>query len=91
MPAEIFDQGKIRKRFDKAVKTGPDYILSFLDDPDEDVICKLRIKRDVDKRNRRRGALIKALTFQLHKRFGVDKEIYKEAARHGGEVKLRRR
>ena len=90
MPAELIIDGPRRKRFDRAVATGADYVLALVEGRNDEEIGRLRVKRQIKDRYSTRGNAYPALRPMLQRRFSVDRQLLKSAIFEGGEVILRR-
>lgn len=90
MPVSIFADGSMSKRFDKARKTGADYLL-VLADGDSPGDFMLRVKRQIRDRFSTRGRINVALKRFLRDRFGVHPDQWRRLAAKGGQINLRRR
>ncbi len=91
MPSAIFDDYNVRKRYDRALKTNPDYIVVIGPDADESAVCRLTVKRLTNDGPRRRGRLYVALKAPLKGLFGVASEDWKKTVYEGGSLTLRSR
>jgi hypothetical protein len=89
MPVVTYSDGPIRKRFDKAARTGVDYILTLMDGPGYQQYV-LRVKRQIRDRRKTRGRINVALKALLRDRFGVSPSVWKAVAADGGQVLLQR-
>jgi histidyl-tRNA synthetase len=88
MPSQLIDDGSVRKRFDRALKTQADYLLVFLETSSPTAPGKLRIKRRVSDPTHSRSRIVVSLGKMLCDRYGVNREELDEASRRGGEVLL---
>ncbi len=89
MPAAIYDAGNVRKRFDRAMRSNPDYAVIIAPDADETVVCRLTVKRFRNPGDRRRGTLYVSLKSLLSGLFGVPAEDWKKTVYAGGTLLLR--
>ncbi len=88
MPALIYDSGNVRKRFEKAQKTQPDYILIIAPSDKFDEVGKLTVKRYPRGDPNRVGRLNVSLRLALRNLFCVSFEDWREAVIAGGTVAL---
>ena len=88
MPSAIFDTGAVRKRYDRAMKMHPDYIVILGRSDDENAVGSLTVKRFIHPRDRRKGRLNMSLRLLLKNLFGVDSAVWKEVVDNGGTLKL---
>jgi histidyl-tRNA synthetase len=87
MASQLYADGNIRKRYDKAQKWHPDYVIALHETMTGDVGV-LRVKRQMSDRYNRRGAVYKALKGLLINQFGVDQEQWRQTVASGGDVTL---
>jgi histidyl-tRNA synthetase len=89
MPSSIINSGNMRKRFSKAQHTKSDYIVILSDPLSHEFFCRMKIVRQIDDRNPKPGAIIKALSFTLRNKFGIDRDDFRQIVRSGGHIDLR--
>ena len=88
MASAIYDTGIVRKRFDRAVKTNPDYVVVIAPDHAEGSVCRLTVKRFRNPGPPRKGRLYVSLKGLLKNRFGVAPEEWRRIVEEGGSLVL---
>ncbi|SFS06201.1 histidine--tRNA ligase [Sphingomonas jatrophae] len=88
MPTQIVDTGPVRKRFEKAQKWSPDYILSLQGSSEFDAVGALRIKRQIHDRYNTRGSIVRSLGGLMENQFSVSRQTFEELVARGGQVTL---
>jgi histidyl-tRNA synthetase len=91
MPVLLFDEGAVRKRFDKAQNWGPDYILTLIPSEDSDTIAHLKLRRQIHDRVTTKGALYIGLRDLLKNQFKVEPEDWRVITTFGGSIALKRK
>ncbi len=89
MPSGIVNSGPIRKRYDRAMKTKPDYVVVLRDSDDLNCVADLAVKRHLRLGGRKRvGRLYVSLKLLLKNQFGIDPDVWKQVVNLGGSISL---
>ncbi len=91
MAALLISDGSIKKRYEKAVKLGADYIIILEANGDDSSVGTLRLRRRIADRYGTRGRVYVSLKNPLANLFGVDTEEWRNVTRRGGELVLKAR
>ena len=89
MPTQLVAEGSINKRYQKALKLEPDYILVLLESGQMNAVATFRVRRRVFDRYHTTGKVYGALKSLMENQFGIPPERFKGVARSGGELELR--
>ena len=88
MPTQIVADGSIRKRYNRALRLEPDYVLVVSGSQDDTVLAQFKIRRRISDRYKTKGAVFRALRPLLKNQFGVEPEELRQIVDHGGELRL---
>jgi histidyl-tRNA synthetase len=90
MTALLYDDGSVRKRFDKAQRWSPDYLVTLNPGPSNapHAVAVLRVRRQIFDRFNTRGKLYSGLKTLLQNQFDVDPEVWRKIVFEGGELLL---